>query len=114
MYEEIRALDQQIAQLSARRDELFRIKRREAVALAKSLVEQFQLTPAQVNLSSLSRSQAPLKLKRPTTFYDPNRGLAWDGTLSGKGRKPEWIKAAIADGTIEFFRVQVQRSVVNQ
>jgi len=110
MYSEIRVLDQQIAQLQAQRDELFRTKRKEAVSTARSLVEAFQLTPAQVNLSSLSRSHAPVKLKRPTTFYDPNRGLSWDGTLSGKGRKPAWIMAAIEDGTIEHFRVQVQRA----
>lgn len=112
MFNEIRALDQQISQLRAQRDELFKIQKAEAVKLARSLVDQFQLTPAQVNLSSLSRSQAPVKLKRPTTFYDPNRGFAWDGTLSGKGRKPDWIKAAIEDGTIEFFRVNVQRASV--
>lgn len=110
MFNEIRALDQQISQLRAQRDELFKIQKVEAVKLVRSLVNQFQLTPAQVNLSSLSRSQAPVKLKRPTTFYDPNRGLSWDGTLSGKGRKPDWIKAAIEDGTIEFFRVNVQRA----
>lgn len=112
MFNEIRALDQQISQLRAQRDELFKIQKAEAVKLVRSLVNQFQLTPAQVNLSSLSRSQAPVKLKRPTTFYDPNRGLSWDGTLSGKGRKPDWIKAAIEDGTIEFFRVNVQRASV--
>jgi DNA-binding protein H-NS len=110
MFNEIRALDQQISQLRAQRDELFKFQKAEAVKLVRSLVNQFQLTPAQVNLSSLSRSQAPVKLKRPTTFYDPNRGLSWDGTLSGKGRKPDWIKAAIEDGTIEFFRVNVQRA----
>ena len=110
MFNEIRALDQQISQLRAQRDELFKFQKAEAVKLVRSLVNQFQLTPAQVNLSSRSRSQAPVKLKRPTTFYDPNRGLSWDGTLSGKGRKPDWIKAAIEDGTIEFFRVNVQRA----
>ena len=110
MFNEIRALDQQISQLRAQRDELFKFQKAEAVKLVRSLVNQFQLTPAQVNLSSLSRSQAPVKLKWPTTFYDPNRGLSWDGTLSGKGRKPDWIKAAIEDGTIEFFRVNVQRA----
>jgi len=111
MFNEIRALDQQISQLRAQREELFRIQKAEVVKLVRSLVNQFQLTPAQVNLSSLSRSQASVKLKRPTTFYDPNRGLSWDGTLSGKGRKPDWIKAAIEDGTIEFFRVNVQRAL---
>lgn len=110
MFNEIRALDQQISQLRAQRDELFKIQKAEAVKLVRSLVNQFQLTPAQVNLSSLSRSQAPVKLKRPTTFYDPNRGLSWTAPSSGKGRKPEWIKAAIEDGTIEFFRVSVQRA----
>ncbi len=110
MFNEILALDQQIAQLRARRDELFKTQKAEAIRVVRSMVDEFQLTPAQVNLSSLSRSHAPVKLKRPTTFYDPNRGLSWDGTLTGKGRKPEWIKAAIEDGTIEFFRVSVQRA----
>lgn len=113
MFNEIRSLDQQIAQLQARRDELFRSKRKEAVELARTLVQQFQLTPSQVALSSLSRSHAPSKLKRPATFYDPGRGLSWDGTLSGKGRKPNWIKAAMEDGTIEHFRIQVQSANAN-
>ena len=108
MFNEIRSLDQQIAQLQAQRDALFRSKRKEAVELARDLVQRFQLTPAQVALSSLSRTHAPNKLKRPATFYDPSRGLSWDGTLSGKGRKPNWIKAAMEDGTIEHFRIQVQ------
>lgn len=110
MFNEIRALDEQISQLQARRAELFKTQKAEAIRVARTLVDQFQLTPLQVNLSSLSRSLAPMKLKRPTTFYDPNRGLAWDGSLSGKGRKPDWIKAAVEDGTIEFFRVNIQRA----
>jgi DNA-binding protein H-NS len=110
MFKEIRALDEQISQLQSRREELFKAQRAEAIRVVRTLVDQFQLTPSQVNLSSLSRSLAPVKLKRPTTFYDPNRGLAWDGSLSGKGRKPDWIKAAVEDGTIEFFRVNIQRA----
>ena len=110
MFKEIRALDEQISQLQSRREELFKTQRAEAIRVVRTLVDQFQLTPSQVNLSSLSRSLAPVKLKRPTTFYDPNRGLAWDGSLSGKGRKPDWIKAAVEDGTIEFFRVNIQRA----
>lgn len=111
MFKEIRALDEQISQLQSRREELFKIQRAEAIRVVRTLVDQFQLTPSQVTLSSLSRSLAPVKLKRPTTFYDPNRGLAWDGSLSGKGRKPDWIKAAVEDGTIEFFRVNIQRAL---
>ncbi|WP_027476809.1 H-NS family nucleoid-associated regulatory protein [Curvibacter gracilis] len=111
MFKEIRALDEQISQLQSRREELFKTQRAEAIRVVRTLVDQFQLTPSQVNLSSLSRSLAPVKLKRPTTFYDPNRGLAWDGSLSGKGRKPDWIKAAVEDGTIEFFRVNIQRAL---
>ena len=110
MFKEIRALDEQISQLQSRREELFKAQRAEAIRVVRTLVDQFQLTPSQVNLSSLSRSLAPVKLKRPTTFYDPNRGLAWDGSLSGKGRKPDWIKAAVEDGTIEFFRVNIHRA----
>jgi len=111
MFNEIRALDEQISQLQARRAELLKTQKAEAIRVVRTLVDQFNLTPAQVNLSSLSRSLAPVKLKRPTTFYDPNRGLAWDGSLSGKGRKPDWIKAAVEDGTIEFFRVNIQRAL---
>jgi len=111
MFKEIRALDEQISQLQARRAELLKTQKAEAIRVVRTLVDQFNLTPAQVNLSSLSRSLAPVKLKRPTTFYDPNRGLAWDGSLSGKGRKPDWIKAAVEDGTIEFFRVNIQRAL---
>lgn len=106
MFSEIRAINEQIARLQAQRDALFQEKRREAVAQARALVDQFGLTPAQVDLSSMSRTVLEVKSHRPTTFYDPNRGLSWNGELKAKGRKPTWIQAAIADGSIEKYRVK--------
>jgi DNA-binding protein H-NS len=108
MLKEIRELDAQIAKLQAQRDALFASAKAQALIKARALVAQYGMTAAQVGLSSISRAPAPRKSHRPTTFYDPNRGLSWDGTLSGKGRKPDWIRAAILDGTIESFRVMVQ------
>lgn len=108
MNTEIRDLDRQIAELQARRDKLVREKKGHALQTVRELVAQFGLTPAQVGLGSLSRRPLPASTKRPTTFYDPNRGLAWDGSLNGEGRKPAWIRQAVEDNTIESFRVMVQ------
>ena len=108
MNPEIKAIDQQIAELQARRDKLVREHKRQAVETARQLVAQFGLTPAQVGLGSISRKPLPPSTKRPTTFYDPNTGSAWDGSLSGRGRKPAWIQQAIEAKTIESFRVMVQ------
>lgn len=108
MHVEIQELDRQIAELQSRRDALLLEHKQKAVQTARQLVKQFGLTHAQVGLSSISRSELRAKTKRPTTFYDPNRGLAWDGSLNGMGRKPDWIRQAIADKTVESFRVMVQ------
>lgn len=113
MNTEIRDLDRQIAELQHRRDNLVREYKSQAIQTARKLVSEFGLTPAQVGLGSISRKPLAPTTKRPTTFYDPNRGLAWDGTLSGPGRKPAWIVQAIQDKTIESFRVMVQ-SASNQ
>jgi len=111
---EIRELDRQIAELQARRDELFKEYKSQAIQTARQLVEQYGLTPIQVGLGSISRNPLPPSTKRPTTFYDPNRGLSWDGSLAGRGRKPAWIVKAIEDKTIEFFRVQLQSAQPTQ
>ena len=108
MNTEIRELDRQIAELQARRDKLVKENKSKAIETARKLVQEFGLTPSQIGLSSMSRKPLPPSTKRPTTFYDPNRGLSWDGSLTSRGRKPAWIVQAINDKTIEFFRVQVQ------
>lgn len=108
MNTEIRELNRQIAELQARRDKLVREHKSQAIETARHLVTEFGLTPSQVGLGSISRKPLPPTTKRPTTFYDPNRGLAWDGSLSSRGRKPAWIMQAIKDKTIESFRVMVQ------
>jgi DNA-binding protein H-NS len=108
MHEEIQDLDRQIAELQSRRDALLFEHKQKAIHTVRQLVKQFGLTHAQVGLSSISRTKLRSKTMRPTTFYDSNRGLAWDGSLSGMGRKPDWIRQAIADKTVESFRVMVQ------
>lgn len=114
MNTEIRELDRQIAELQARRDKLVRENKSQAIQTARKLVAEFGLTPVQIGLGSISRKPLPPSTKRPTTFYDPNRGLAWDGSLSGRGRKPAWIMQAIEDKTIESFRVMVQSATETQ
>lgn len=108
MHIDIQELDRQIAELKSRRDALLLEHKQKAVQTARQLVKQFELTHAQVGLSSISNTKLRSKTKRPTTFYDPNRGLAWDGSLNGRGRKPAWIRQAIEDKTVESFRVMVQ------
>lgn len=108
---ELQSVNEQLAALNKRKQQLESQLKPLALAKVRELVAIYGLTQAQVGLSSMSRVQAkPSRKMGVTTFYDPNRGLAWDGTLSGKGRKPDWINKAIADGTIEHFRVKIQSS----
>ncbi len=44
--------------------------------------------------------------KKVVTFRNPETGDTWDGDLDQKGRKPDWIKAKIKDGTIDRYRVK--------
>lgn len=112
MNQELKQLDEQIAELQQRRAALFNQLKPQALEQARRIVEDFNLTASQIGLTSMSRKPLSLSTpKRPVTFYDPNTGRKWDGALSSRGRKPDWIKEAISNGTVEHFRVQLVQAL---
>jgi hypothetical protein len=77
-------------------------------------VEQFGLTHTQVGFGSISRTRLTTPTKRPTTFYDSNRGLSWGDSLQSKGRKHAWIRQAIEINTIESYRFTAQSDIAQK
>lgn len=98
---------QTIAQLMEERDalerriaEAQRVARSEAVAKVKSLMADYGLT-----VMDLTGSQRGTKDARRSAvaakYRDPVSGQTW----SGRGLKPRWLSAALADGKrLEDFR----------
>lgn len=86
------ALDKKIA--DARREE-----RSAALAKAKSLIAEFDLTPAELGFDKRGRKPARAVVK--PKFRGPN-GETW----AGRGRKPKWLDEALAAGRkIEEFAI---------
>lgn len=88
------------SELIAKRDELNRqieaalkAERAGAVAKAKELVAQFQLTAAELGLSSKTAA-APKTRKPVEAKYRGPKGETW----TGRGRTPGWLAALEAAG----------------
>lgn len=79
--EEIKA---QIAALQAQAAEISARERAEALAHARELVKRHELTPKEL---FGAKAVAP-------RYRDPATGATW----SGRGKKPAWVVAALAEG----------------
>lgn len=81
----------------ARKDELA-----SAIADIKAKMKQFGITLSDLGGSAGGKRAAKSKSKAPAKYRGPN-GELWAG---GPGRKPEWVRAALAAGkNIEDFRI---------
>lgn len=101
-------IDAQMAALEEKREAILLAQRAAVVAEVKAKIATYKLTAQELGLVT-----APQKKSRrrtgsgPVTFRDPDSGKTWDGKLKQPGRKPAWVKARIAAGTIEQCRVVV-------
>ncbi|MDE2082032.1 MAG: H-NS histone family protein [Burkholderiales bacterium] len=81
------ALEQQIIEMQ-------REQRADAIAQVKSLMAEYGLTPADIGQSPRAAAPRPVKAKVAAKYRDPATGNTW----SGRGLKPKWLSAALADG----------------
>ncbi len=81
------ALEKQIADTQ-------RAERAEAVAQVRALMSQYGLTLADIGAKSTSPAKRGTGTKVAAKYRDPATGNAW----SGRGLKPNWLKAALEAG----------------
>ncbi|MGS5088479.1 H-NS histone family protein [Hydrogenophaga sp. A37] len=73
-----------------------------AVADIKAKMKQYGITVADLGGTAGAKKPAKTKSKAAAKYKGPN-GELWAG---GPGRKPEWVRAALAAGkNIESFRI---------
>lgn len=102
--DELDELDRQIAELQSKRLEIANAKRKTALEDVRKVIKQFSFTAAELQFSDVKGKT--VKTKKTITYRDETTGNEWDGELTQKGRKPEWIRAKVTDGTIEQYRVK--------
>jgi len=102
LLKEAEAIERQITQAMVR-------ARKEIVAEVKALISQNGITAAELGYTERPRSVKDARKQRragmpsPTVKYRDPQGRTWSG---GRGRKPQWVLDATAQGIdIEQFRV---------
>ncbi len=101
-------IERQIADLQAERKGILDKRRANDLEEARKLVRQHGFTAKDLLIAASVGTKRGPKEKKQITFRDdrdPANILEWDGDLLQKGRKPDWIKQRIAEGSIEEFRV---------
>lgn len=94
---DINTIDQQIADLQKQRQQMLDAKRTKALEEALKLISTFGFTAQELGLvAPVKASGAAAKSKLPAKYRNPaNQSETWHG---GKGAKPKWIKAFLANG----------------
>lgn len=106
---ELVEIEKQIADLQAKKQKLLDEQRGKVLEETRKTVELYGFTARELGLVARTKGAATPKAAKPVTYRDasdPANVLEWDGELSQKGRKPEWIKSRVADGTIDQYRVK--------
>jgi DNA-binding protein H-NS len=76
--------------------------RSEAVAKVRSLMSEYGLSAADLSVKSIAKTGPTKGNKVAAKYHDKVTGDSW----SGRGLKPNWLKAALASGRkIEEFQV---------
>lgn len=87
MTPDYKTLLQQKAEIEARIAEVLKVEKGGAIAQARELVQQFQLTPEDVFSAGKRKSPAGAGVAK---YRDPSTGATW----TGRGKPPAWIKDA--------------------
>jgi len=83
-------------------EEAARRQRSDAIAKVKSLMAEHGLSIADLGARSAAKAARPAGSKVPAKFRDAATGNSW----SGRGLRPNWLKAALATGKkLEDFAV---------
>lgn len=92
----------QKAQIEKQIDEAARNERGEAVAKVKALMAEYGLSIADLGSRGTAKATRGAGGKVPAKYRDTATGETW----SGRGLRPNWLKAALAGGKkLEDFAV---------
>jgi DNA-binding protein H-NS len=75
-------------------EEAARRERSDAIARVKSLMAEHGLTLADLSARSVAKPARKAAAKVPAKYRDAESGNSW----SGRGLRPNWLKAALAAG----------------
>jgi len=103
---DIQALQQAKQEIEAKIEAARTEAKRGAVSKILDIMAEVGLTPAELGFTPPSRpdSSKPRRGKsnRPPKYVDPATGQTW----VGRGKRPDWINAAVANGAkLEAFAV---------
>ncbi len=98
----LKALLAQRAALEKQIEEAARSERSDAIAKVKSLLAEHGLSVADLGARSTSKAARPGGSKVAAKFRNAATGDSW----SGRGLRPNWLKAALASGKkLEDFAI---------
>ena len=80
--------------LMARAEQVRKHELTAVIADIKAKMKEYGITVEDLGAASVGRKGGAGKSKAPAKYQGPN-GELWSG---GPGRKPEWVKAAVAAG----------------
>ena len=103
---EILTLQGRIAELQSRRAELLSKEKTTKLAEVRKIISQYGITATELKLSAKTgkgRKTIAAPASAAEVKYRSAAGETWSG---GRGRKPQWVKEAMAAGTLEQSAVK--------
>lgn len=99
---EIEELKKKLTEAEAGKMAQFKAENKEIIKNMRETIQQRGITAQDLGFAPKKAA----KEGKSITYRDSTTGDEWDGEVNQKGRKPEWIKQKIANGTIEQYRVE--------
>lgn len=104
MSNEVQELEQQIAELQAKKQAILAGKRKEALEATRANVRLYEFTAQELGLTSGGKLKAPAVAKEARYQNPNNPAETWHG---GKGPKPKWVHALLEAGVrLEDFLIK--------
>jgi DNA-binding protein H-NS len=103
--ENLESIETRITMLQAKKQAIIEKRRKECLVETRRVIALYGFTARELHLETREADEKAAKVAKPVTYRNEAINREWDGELTQKGRKPDWIKKAIEDGTIEQFRV---------
>ncbi len=96
MSNEIQVLEQQIAELQAKKKAILDGQRQEALELTRSNVRLYGFTAQELGLTAAVSSKKAQSATKEAKYQNPNNPAeTWHG---GKGPKPKWVRSLLEAG----------------
>lgn len=106
MTTELDTLEQQIADLQAKKQAILNAQRDTRLQEVKTIVHQFGFTATDLGLATGTGKKAATKTKLEPKYVNPmDSTQTWHG---GKGPKPKWIKDYLATGG-ELSAIEIKK-----